>query len=287
MKRLKSLTLALSLLTGLTLTSCLNGESDPYTYNRDVITKVNSYMGGIYYSFNTPDNRVSIEPTESSINSIEANNSGFSMASLQGKIVTISYRWNNELNPIADDATTYEDVELLSIGILDAPTNIFNGMAGTGQDSTHCVISINPQVNGYTYQPYFFDSQKRDIVVPVDHFYPYGYNKARPVVSLNYYPQDPQTAAAKAENHLLLHLEYRVGGIGTFSTEYKSSLLGVIPFYKAFNLNNILAAYGGTPDQVLICAPENQYSIDLDDTQTQQKTYPVLTFEEFEDEFYH
>ena len=72
----KLLTLALGLLMGVTMTSCLGDEGEPMDGRFGVVAKVYS---SYFTSFRTPgETPILITPTESSINAIENNNAGFS-----------------------------------------------------------------------------------------------------------------------------------------------------------------------------------------------------------------
>ena len=291
MKRLKCLTMALALIAGFALTSCLNSDTDPYRYGT-YLAKVNSYMG-MYYTFTTPGGKITITPSESSINSIELQNPSFNFASLNGKIVYISFRWDPEVLEIPEGATNIEGVDLIGIEPLDCPTLVVpKEYVGTERDSvaTHSVISINPQQGGYTYKPYFFDNTRTQIVLPVNYYYPMV-NKATSSLTLVYYPDDTDTQNDKAAGKLRLHLNYRVRGTESLPTEYQTINLalynGMSLFYKVYDLSRIIGQWGGgQPQEVNIVATENTYSGDLDNGGT-EKVYPVLTYEEYADGFYN
>ena len=293
-QRFKFLSLAVGLPAGMTtMTSCLNSDSEPLEGRYGVISKVYS---GYFTYFKTPgQDPVTISPTESSINELENLNSGFLISSLAGQVVAIDFTWNTDLLQFPADAKEYDGVDLGSIYPLNAPTLVVSqGSVGGERDSvaTHAVISANPQIGGYKYQPYFFDDTRREIVVPVNYYYPLNTGATAASVTLVYYPDDPQTAADRANGTLRLYLNYRVRGVEDFSTQYKSSDLanyyygGLTLFYKAYSLNNFISAWGGAePQKVVVVAHENEYSTSLDDPQTKAVEYPVLTFEEYEASF--
>ena len=294
-QRFKLLTLALALMAGMTMTSCLGDNGDPMDGRYGVIAKVNSDFYPLDpVTFSTPGmNPVTITPTEASINSIVSNNSNFSMANIDGQIVSIGYTWNPDLIQFPSDATEYDGVTLSSIESLDAPTLVVSaGAVGSVNDSvaTHPIVSLNPQLNGYTYKPYFFDNNRMDIIVPVQYYVPLNSQATSFSVSLVYYPDDLDTQADKANGILRLHVNYRVNGVEEFSTQYKSSDItyyGLRYFYKAFRLNSrILQAWGGSsPSAVNLVADVNEYSTKLDDSQTKRdQVYPVVTYEEYADE---
>ena len=88
MKQFKFLMVAFSLLMGVSLTSCLNSESDPNSYGGGMV-KVQSYMG--YTSFKG-EGGITITPTPASISVLEAN--GLKISELSDKVVNIAYRWD-------------------------------------------------------------------------------------------------------------------------------------------------------------------------------------------------
>lgn len=288
-QRFKLLTLALGLLMGMTMTSCLGDEGEPMDGRFGVVAKVYS---SYFTSFRTPgETPILITPTESSINAIENNNAGFSMSHLNGQVVAIDYTWNPDLMQFPTDATEYDGVTLTSIYPLDAPTLVVNGGAvGSANDSvaTHPIISINPQINGYTYKPYFFDNNHTEIIVPVQYYCPLNSQATSFSVSLVYYPDDVATQADKANGILRLHVNYRVLGVEEFSAQYKSSDItyyyGLGVFFHSYRLNgNILSAWGGMqPSAVNLVVDENSYNTKLDDQQTKHdQVYPVLSYEEY------
>ena len=260
-QRFKFLTLALGLLMGMTMTSCLGDEGEPMDGRFGVVAKVYS---SYFTSFRTPgETPILITPTESSINAIENNNAGFSMSHLNGQVVAIDYTWNPVVN---------------------------GGAVGSANDSvaTHPIISINPQINGYTYKPYFFDNNHTEIIVPVQYYCPLNSQATSFSVSLVYYPDDVATQADKANGILRLHVNYRVLGVEEFSAQYKSSDItyyyGLGVFFHSYRLNgNILSAWGGMqPSAVNLVVDENSYNTKLDDQQTKHdQVYPVLSYEEY------
>ena len=80
MKHLQLMMVALFVLMGVSLTSCLNSESDPYNY-ASAMVKVQS--GAFYTYFKTADGTI-IEPTQESISALEAN--GFDLSKLANKV---------------------------------------------------------------------------------------------------------------------------------------------------------------------------------------------------------
>lgn len=276
MKQLKLFTLGLALLAGgMSLTSCLNGDSN-YMNNATPIVKVcaGSYITSYY--FVTPGNTVTIYPTEASINSIQSN--GFSFLSQVGKIMQIGYQWDPNVIDIPADATEIEGVELFGVQSLDFPTSVVaQADKGTSRDSvaTHTLCSIGYRDSwGGEAKPFFFDDTKREIVVPLSYYAAQGASSAS--LTAVYYPEDPATQTDKANNTLRLYVNYRVHGVEHVSSQYSTMS------YVAFDLKTkILPNWGSSVwDNVNLVIQQNSYSTDLDDASTKETVYKVYTMDE-------
>lgn len=279
----KLLTLAVGLLAGITMTSCLGGDSE-YQNSGSAIAKVYSNYG-MYYYFMTPGRTLTITPTEASVNSLESKNENFKMSNLVGKIVNIGYMWNPDDPNVVQDDKGIQGVDLVAIQSLDFPTLVVSeGNTGTERDSvaTHPIISLSPtDAYGQQYQPYFYDDNKSDIIVPVKYFAPNDSRATSASLTLVYYPDDLATISDKNNGTLRLYLNYRVLGVEEYSTQNTYSN------FVAFNLrdmnSNILGRWGSSmPEKVKIVARVNAYSTDIDNSGTKEEVYDVLTIEELE-----
>lgn len=279
MKQLKLFTLGLALVAGMSLTSCLNNDSNNVSIGTPIV-KV--YAGGIYtsssYYFTTPGNAVTIIPTEASINSVQ--NLGFSFRDYVGKIVQIGYQWDPAVLNIPSNATEIEGVELYGAQSLDFPTTVITqAEQGSERDSvaTHTLRAI-----GYTdswgneANPFFFDDTKREIVVPISYYAAQGASSVS--ITAVYYPDEPLTQADKANNTLRLHVNYRVHGVEHVSSQYATTA------YVAFDLDeHIINRWGATTwDNVNLVIQQNAYSTDLEDAQTKETVYKVYTVDELD-----
>lgn len=285
-QRFKLLTLAVALVAGLTMTSCL-GDSD-YQNQQSVIAKVvPNYTSGAMYKFVAADG-FTIIPSAGAENSFASSmGNGFTMSQLNGTIVQVYYYWSSD-DPNVEITDTSIDNVNFTLASLDYPTKVVpSAYQDTESVATHPVISLNPTDNwGNTLKPFFFDDTKSDIVVPISYYYPYGVQTTASM-TLVYYPEDPATVSDKSNNTLRLYLNYSVLDKDgeepiQFSTQYSS--FG----YFAFNLRNtksgmgnILASWGGsTPEKVIITTKVSQYSTKLDDVQTESKDFEVVTVDE-------
>lgn len=128
MKHLQLMMVALFMLMGVSLTSCLNSESDPYSYNTAMV-KVR--VSAFYTYFETADGII-IEPTQESISKLLSDK--IDISELANKVANIAYRWDPAVVDVPSDAETIKGVELYSIESLDAPAEVIN-IKGESKDS--------------------------------------------------------------------------------------------------------------------------------------------------------
>ncbi|MEL5895328.1 hypothetical protein AAE250_17750 [Bacteroides sp. GD17] len=273
MKQLKFLAVAFTLLMGISLTSCLNSDSDPYSYGGGMV-KVNNYMG--MYTF-TGANGVTITPTSASINALETN--GFKMSEMSGKVAQIYYRWDSSLLNIAADEKDIKGVELYSIESLDNTVAIVSEK-GAANDSLSksnnaAIISMESTNSGLEYKPQFYD--ETTILLPINYYI----SQKRHFLTLVYYPNEDNNGT------LRLYLSHNSNGDADSngSTSYSltansGGYYGLGLFYKTYNLTGVFNRYGldhGTsarPTTVEIVTRENQYNSKLNDD-AKEKVYTV------------
>ena len=184
MKQLKFLMVALTLLMGISFTSCLNSDSDPYNYGGGMV-KVQNYMG--LYSFKG-ENGVTITPTSASISALEAN--GFKMSEMSDKVAQIYYRWDPTQVNIPADEKDIKGVELYSIESLDNTVAIVEQKGVATNDSISksnnaAIISLGYNAGGIEYTPKFFYDDYT-LLLPINY---YITNK-RHFLTLVYYPNE-------------------------------------------------------------------------------------------------
>ena len=269
MKQFKFLMVAFSLLMGISLTSCLNSDSNT-TAQRMAMAKVYSNMG-IYYSFKTTTG-VTITPTSASISSMKSR--GVNFDALEGKVVSIMYQWDTELMTIPNDATKIDDVELVSIESLNNAIEIVEEKGVSSNDSVENAAIITMEGNdSFKYAPSFFD--RTTLFLPINYIM---YNKYH-YLTLVYYPNEEQGDVMRL---YLRHNDNKdvASGSNMNSLQFASSgYYGVGMFYHAYDMTRVFGAYGKIPEKIEIVAKENQYSLKLDDPQTEEKVYTV-TFKE-------
>lgn len=271
MKHLQLMMVALFMLMGVSLTSCLNSESDPYNYVYGVMVKVQKST--FYTYFKTADGTI-IEPTQESISALETN--GFDMSKFANKIVNIAYRWDPTVVDVESDAESIKGVELYSIESLDAPAEFIESK-GSSNDSISDmpIIELVSNQDGREYKPFFFD--ETTLILPI-HYY---MEKKVHTLRLLYYKEEAQ------ENGVLkLYLRHNknedtASGTGLTSYEYAAGTGLLSLFYKAYDLRIIFSRYQEQtgaydyPKKINIVYEANPYSWDLDDAQTETKTYTV------------
>lgn len=262
MKQLKFLMIAFTLLMGISLTSCLNSESDPYSYGGGY-AKVRSYLGmGI--SFTSDD--VTITPTTASVSSLLAQ--GVDVSKMTGHVVYISYRWDPTVTEISNPKDI-KNVELMAVLDLNNTTEVVYEK-GAANDSVNNAAIIKLGISESSeIKPSFFD--KTTLLLPVNYFM---YNAIH-YLTLVYYPNEDDTT-------LKLYLHHNAKKDETSNTtSYNYAQQGYLGFFnKAYDLSKIIDEYMRTtnavyPTTVEIITKENSYTYKLDDAQTAEKTYTV------------
>ena len=272
---------------GLTMTSCLGGDSDPNNY-ASYLTKVNYGYMGMSYIFTTPGNEKTITPTQSSINALEGN--GGSLSKFVGQIGLTGIYWNPDEGVATVTETSFDQVNMQYFYSLDAPVRTATRGANNDSVATHPIISVTPQVGGYTYKPYFFDNNRQDIVLVMDYYVPDSYSGATSVsTTLMYYPDEQATKDALAQGILRLYLNYRVHFRENASENFNSGQHAIQQsqpwaYQKAFRLTSLPVSTSAY-QYVDIVTQENELNTDLDSDQTKTVTTRVLTYEEYKAEF--
>ena len=271
MKQLKFLMVALTLLMGISFTSCLNSDSDPYNYGGGMV-KVQNYMG--LYSFKD-ENGVTITPTSASISALEAN--GFKMSEMSDKVAQIYYRWDPTQVNIPADEKDIKGVELYSIESLDNTVAIVEQKGVATNDSISksnnaAIISLGYDAGGII----FYDDYT--LLLPINY---YITNK-RHFLTLVYYPNEDNGTT------LRLYLGHNSNGDSTSNSSTSYTLTantggyyGLGLFYKVYDLRKVFERYKRetstfeNPTTIEIVTKVNSYSLKLDDPQTEEKVYTV------------
>lgn len=261
MAKFKIWMVALTLIMGVSLSSCFDSDNDTNEYGAR-IAKVNSIYGMSYY-FETLDG-LTITPTASSIAALE--NNGFKFSEVDGKMVYITYQWDTAVLEIPNNATKIEGVTLSGIASLDSPVEIVYER-GAENDSISDTPIITMKYDNTEVKPYFFD--RSTLVLPINYFIQ-SYSHS---FTLVYYPNEETV-----DGNVKLYLRHKKGRDNMTSsspTSWDQLLYYNLPhiFWRSFDLRS-LQGYVSL-DKVIVEADENNFSVDLKDNNTKTNQYTV------------
>ena len=265
MAKFKIWMVALTLIMGVSFTSCMNSDNDTTRYG-GTLAKVYS-MYGVNYYFKTADG-LTITPTSGSVAEIEAR--GFKFSEVEGEVVQIAYQWDSSVLEIPDNATEVSGVTLTGILSIDSPVEIVdNPGASNDSISDTPIISLKKEASSiYTYEPYYFD--RTTLILPINY-----YLQTKPhSFTLVYYPNEEIT-----DGIIKLYLRHKKSGDNMTPgspTSWDYAVNGSSYLYwRSFNLQNILYSASSSLDKVIVVAEENPSSVDLKDTSTKTNEYTV------------
>ena len=267
MAKFKIWMVALTLIMGVSFTSCFD-SSDDNTQTGIVIGKVHSSYGLSYY-FETADGKT-VTPTTASITEMEAK--GVKFSELSGKLVQIAYMWDSSVLEIPSNATKIEGVSLTYIADLSGQVEVVTepGAANDSISDTPIVTLKKEASSVFTYEPYFFD--RSTLVLPVIY---YLYSKPHSF-TLVYYPNEENT-----DGIIKLYLRHKKNGdnmstSSPVSLDFFTNSLSYLYFYYSFDLQKILYSTAVTSlDKVIVVTEENANSVKLDDSNTKTNEYIV------------
>lgn len=272
MKQLKFLMVAFTLLMGISLTSCLNSDSDPYETGGGMAKVVATY-GPVYFV----SGDITVTPTAASISSLLTQ--GVDVAKMDGHVVYISYRWDPAVTVPNEDPKKIKNVDLVAVVDLNNTAEVVSEKGDRNDSINNAAIISLGLTNNSEVKPSFFD--KTTLLLPVNYFM---YGKLHHL-TLKYYPNE-QTDGDKT---LKLYLHHNAGkDESTNTTSFDYAQQGYLGFFqKTYNLSYIFEVYKRTtnasenPTTVEIVTKENTYTYKLDDTQTKENKYTV-TYKETE-----
>ena len=272
MKQLKFLMIASTLLVGISLTSCLNSNSE-YTPQVGGFVKISE--GSMFgTAFTMLDGLTKINPTAASLASA-ASNMGFKPENTN--IAYVMGTYDESLNPNIAESKEYKSVNLTYAISLDDKTVITERGAANDSVNRAPIININNSTDLSSadkdfHKPWFF-YDKTTLMLPINYFvYKAGAHK----FTLVYYPEDN----ANGNKTLKLYLRHYDAGDKSTSTNSLNNS-GQLPYiyYYAYDLRNIFMSYSRAvnsseyPSSVTIEYVTN--SSDLDLTKAETKTIVV------------
>ena len=171
---------------------------------------------------------------------------------------------------------------LLDVESPDNPVEIVEEKGVSANDSlahsnNAAIISVGYDASGMKYEPQFFYDDYT-IVVPMNYYI----NNKKHFLSLMYYPNEdngPELTLYLAHNS---NKDSESANSTSWNlTANTGGYYGLGLFYKAYDLRSVISRYKRetgffeNPPVVKIVANVNQYSMKLDDSQTEEKTYTV------------
>jgi len=247
-KRIKFLAVAVTLLIGISFTSCLNSDNDGQsTYN--MYGRVSSYMG-IYYTL-TDINGNTYTPSFSAAET--ANEKAIKDILDKSKMVQVSYQLVENSNQTK--ATQAYNIRITGISSMDGVSPQIIEQDGDPNDSiaTASIKSIDFTLNNSNYAPFMFD---KDIVILPISFYLTGTSEM--------FSQHSFTLVGKIQNtdsNLTFELRHRNGKDISGNTD--AALL--IAYDLSSSLSRFRMVTGHQPSKIIIKTKENAYSQKLAD----------------------
>lgn len=264
MKHLKFMLLALCMVMGFTMTSCL-GDDDDYEQYYPAIAKLH-----YPYEF-TAANGMVIQPTPESIATIEKN--AGSLIKYEGQIFYILYTLpEGQVND--ENTKVVKNANVKSMLPLDEPVEIVEEEGAPNDSVNNCTIFTLMKDNDEQYKPAFFD--RESIII----YAQYGMEQTAHDFTLMYYPE-----LQEKDQPLTLYLHHDdnkdLPTPGYTSYDFAQVTGNLSFFYKTFNLEKVLYFYQGQfglssiPSTINVVTYENQTSNKIDNAQTQKKTYTI------------
>ena len=256
MRKIKSLMLvALTLIMGLSMTSCLNSDSSGSLWDGAGIFRVQSgYLGSGYYFTDTFGNR--LNPTPASLSQAEAN--GFKIS--EADFVYLYFKWAEDEAIIEDklsNTTTPQDfdIEIASIAGFEENEIMVNQTAEEMEATapeTAPIMTLSPSINGTsTGGPLLFDLNS--IIIPI--YFNIGegtqeaFNKHQLVLACD---MSEVTPGSTEFNLYLRHDKGDDKGI-TYSTS------NWYAFDLRYAISEFEAIAGNVPTKLIINAHEDEY----------------------------
>lgn len=227
--------MALTLMMGVTFTSCLDSE-DNGVRSGVAIARVSSSLGLTF--FQTADGHT-ITPSPESVSALEAN--GVNMGNLIGEIVYVMYTWDSTQLTV-EEGTDIAGVDLYALASMDSPVEIVSEK-GAPNDSTANMPVIDLGVTSTSTpnneaQAQFFDANT--LLLPINYYI----NNYLHYFTLVYYPNDDVNA--DMPTLYLRHKNWNDKSVtpGSPTAQVQGLYGGVLNAYvRAFDLTAVLNRY--------------------------------------------
>lgn len=265
MKHLKFLTIACTLLASISLTSCLDSDSD-----NDSI--VNTAIGKLYYTYSPilkTTNGYTITFSPSSLSTALGN--GVDLYDYAGEVLYVGYKTSTAT--IDETAKTISNAEFTGGLKLSHPVEVVYGTAADqlSNDSTATTPIISLK-NGSDAPAFMIDNYT--LFLPAN----YTIAQEKNYLTLVYYTEEPEDNNGDI---MRLHLRYSSTGssIGGTVNSYDYTAYNLSYYMTFYDLTNAFQAFmlqnGSYPATVQIVTKENPYSLDLEDSGTTENVYTV------------
>lgn len=232
MKQVKFLMVALTLLMGVTFSSCLNGDKNTlvsgYSFMR-VVDKIPTYsfsLNGVTYV---------------------ATNTIANFTADYNDMVYVVWQYDSELQEVNAN-TKKVNVEVKYAEKIDSPTVVAQNESAPGDvKANRPIVSVTASNGGIPVKPMLYD--EKTIIVPV--FFSAAEDIDKHSFTMVYY-SDENNAVADNTN-IVLHLRHN-----SAEEQAKESYTGVS--YRAFDLTRFIMSLGKTPTKITIKTKENSYN---------------------------
>lgn len=262
MKTFKFLMVALTLMMGMAFSSCLNSDDDDdNTLYTTALVKV-CYSGGYYFKMADGS---TITPSSSSLSAFSS-----SLSSIRGHVVCVYFSYTSAY--VSGDGSDISNVTVNSImDLTDAVEVVYE--EGAANDSIEDAPILSLGNSNYT--PTVFDEET--FVLPLDYYAYTDYHS----FTLVYYYDENNTSSDTIDLYLRHNTQGdndKYTGSSTYETYYSYGAY-YLEYWKlylhGFNLDDIFGVLDSEPTSVRIHYKQNSSSIDLDDSNTTEKTYTL------------
>lgn len=254
MKQLKFLMVALTLLMGVSLTSCLDSGDNGSTYDEGLYLRTQNYMGSCFF-VDLEGNRY--YPTPASLAAMT--NSGFKAENAD--LVIVYFKWADELS--SSSSSTDRTIELVQITPIDSYRAVpLSSEAELENFENAPIVTLNPMTNGSfgsnTINPMLYGSQM--VVLPVAWKMEYKAETLKQHTFTLAYVEEAQ----QDNSELVLYLCHDKG------TDEKTDFTNVA--FKAFDIQSFMDMIknqtGSYPSKVTIKAKANTDGTTMPDDYT-------------------
>lgn len=255
---MKFVALALTLLMGISLTSCLNSDDNNSSSQISGIFAVNSSLGTVFF---TDGSGVKYYPTSTSLATVESSN-GFKTSS---KVAYLSFTYDSAAGESA--STGYTIALTYAVSLDTTVETVENEGASNDSISTAPISSLGAMTSSSNL--YVINNH---LVLGVEY-----YMSKLHYFTLVYYPEETTSSSTE----LKLYLRHNSKGdtsTSNTSYEYAFNSNGGYPFlyFKAFDLSEILSDYlmktGKSSVTINLETKESDISLDLSKATTKNYT---------------